>query len=107
MKINGIEAYSGSIILPSARDTGEITVNGSIFKLKFEDNNGKIEANFELKNDVAIFIFKNISDPLGVYLSFDIPLMSGGKTQILFALYTIGSGSERAILIHYTYRDIK
>ena len=106
-RINGVTAHSGSVILPTAKDYAEITVNDTNFKLRFEDDGGKLSSEIEKKDETIIFIFKNLTDPLGTVFSSELPLISGGYTEMQFLIYTIGKGSERSALIHYTYRDMK
>lgn len=105
-RINGITAHSGSVTLPTSKDYAEITVNNTNFKLRFEDDGKKVSSDVDQKDETVIFTFRNIEDPLGTAISFNLPLKSGDYTEITFLIYTIGKGSERTILIHYTYRDI-
>lgn len=107
MKLNEIEAYSGSIILPSLKDIAEISINDVLFQISFEDDGKQSSSQFNYKNEKAGFVFKNITEPLGVSFSFDLPLLSGGKTEVYFVIYTIGQGTGRTIFVNYTYRNVK
>jgi len=105
-KINGINAFSGNIVMKSDVKC-EIKIKDSYFSIEFIEDGGENITSTRVVDGKLKIIFKNTLNTLGTSTEIPLPLTGGGKTIINFAIFPIGEESTKTIVLNYTYRDEK